>query len=109
MPESRDEAGPFLAALEEALQSARGSSFSAFAQGASQLLPHLPAPTPAALDSLLASAAFDPRALPDRRANLNHSNHLNHLNQVMNLLPPAWRELILVRVVGALFGPERRE
>ena len=96
LPQSLAEAPAFLAALAESAQAARSLGFGALVEMVRAMLPQLAAtePTRETILGLLAGAGIDPRALPGKMA---------EMNQVMNLLPPSWREAVLVNVVGALF------
>lgn len=98
LPQSQGEAPEFLAALAEAVSAARALAFGPLVTMVQAMAPQLAATTPTleTVHSLLAGAGIDPRGLPGRMADMN---------QVMNLLPPAWREMVLVHVVGSLFHP----
>lgn len=98
LPQSRDEAAAFLVALAESVAAARTVAFGPLVAMVQAMAPQLAAtvPTLDTVHSLLAGAGIDPRGLPGRMADMN---------QVMNLLPPAWREMVLVHVVGSLFRP----
>lgn len=98
LPQSHAEAASFLAALQASVTAARALRFGPLVEMLRAMVPQLAAmePTPETIHTLLAGAGLDPRALPDRKADMN---------QVMNLLPPAWRETVLVHVVGSLFRP----
>lgn len=96
LPQSHAEAAAFLAALGESVEAARGLAFGPLVATVEVMLPQLPAPTPEAVHTLLTGAGIDPRSLPGRMADMN---------QVMNLLPAAWRETVLIQVVGTLFVP----